>query len=150
LSFWRIERFIVDHFASSPDYAGSLDSNERTRLLEEVDSTNVVYSRQHLLFLRETTLMAQRFDADRPRVAPTCGFSISGRDGLPSRFTFEPAQNSPYPIWSADGRDVIFRSSRDRPSDLYRSPRAAPAAKVVVETGDAEISLRMVSAHRDC
>jgi hypothetical protein len=36
---------------------GSLDSNERTRLLEEVDSTNVVYSRQHLLFPRETTLM---------------------------------------------------------------------------------------------
>ena len=43
---------------------GSLDSMERTRLMD-TDSTNVLYSQGHLLFLRETTLMAQAFDADR-------------------------------------------------------------------------------------
>jgi Tol biopolymer transport system component len=43
---------------------GSLDSTERTRLME-VDSTNVLYSQGHLLFLSETTLMAQAFDPDR-------------------------------------------------------------------------------------
>jgi Tol biopolymer transport system component len=41
----------------------SLGSTERTRLMD-VESTNVVYSQRHLLFLRETTLMAQPFDPD--------------------------------------------------------------------------------------
>ena len=45
-------------------FVGSLDSTERTRLMD-TDSTNVLYSRGHLLFIRETTLMAQAFDPDR-------------------------------------------------------------------------------------
>ena len=47
-----------------PIYAGSLNSVERKFLLNS-DSTNVLYSQGHLLFLRETTLMAQPFDAQR-------------------------------------------------------------------------------------
>jgi Tol biopolymer transport system component len=42
-------------------YVGSLDSMER-RLLLTADAANVAYSDGHLLFLRETTLMAQPFD----------------------------------------------------------------------------------------
>src|SRR5437879_1954814 len=42
-------------------YVSSLDSAER-KLLINSDSVNVVYSQGHLLFLRETTLMAQPFD----------------------------------------------------------------------------------------
>ena len=42
----------------------SLDSAERKLLLNS-DSTNVIYSQGYLLFLRETTLMAQPFDAQR-------------------------------------------------------------------------------------
>jgi hypothetical protein len=42
-------------------YLASLDSNERKLLLNS-DAGNVLYSQGHLLFLREATLMAQRFD----------------------------------------------------------------------------------------
>jgi Tol biopolymer transport system component len=47
-----------------PIYVGSLNSPER-KFLFNADSSNVVYSKGHLLFLRETTLMAQPFDARR-------------------------------------------------------------------------------------
>jgi Tol biopolymer transport system component len=47
-----------------PIYVGSLDSPERKFLLN-ADSANAVYSQGHLLFMRETTLMAQPFDAQR-------------------------------------------------------------------------------------
>jgi Tol biopolymer transport system component len=47
-----------------PIYVGSLNSAER-KLLLNADSSNVFYSQGYLLFLRETTLMAQPFDAQR-------------------------------------------------------------------------------------
>ena len=47
-----------------PIYLASLDSAERTLLLNS-DAQNAFYSEGHLLFLRETTLMAQPFDAQR-------------------------------------------------------------------------------------
>jgi Tol biopolymer transport system component len=47
-----------------PIYVTSLDSTEPKMLLN-ADASNVVYSRGHLLFVRETTLMAQPFDAQR-------------------------------------------------------------------------------------
>ena len=47
-----------------PTYLASLDSSERKELLSP-DSNNVLYSQGHLLFLRETTLMAQPFDVRR-------------------------------------------------------------------------------------
>jgi Tol biopolymer transport system component len=45
-------------------YLGSLDSTGRRRL-SGIDSSNVIYSRGHLLFVRDTTLMAQPFDPRR-------------------------------------------------------------------------------------
>jgi Tol biopolymer transport system component len=45
-------------------FVASLDSQERIRLMD-VDSTNVGYSQGHLIYLRETTLMAHPFDPDR-------------------------------------------------------------------------------------
>jgi Tol biopolymer transport system component len=47
-----------------PIYLASLDSSER-KLMLNADSSNVLYTQGHLLFLRETTLMAQPFDARR-------------------------------------------------------------------------------------
>ena len=47
-----------------PAYLASLDSADR-KLLLNADSTNVLYSQGHLLFLRDKTLMAQRFDTRR-------------------------------------------------------------------------------------
>jgi Tol biopolymer transport system component len=48
-------------------FAGSLDSAEATRLLDE--STNAVYADRRLLFLRDRTLMAQPFDPDARRLS---------------------------------------------------------------------------------
>jgi Tol biopolymer transport system component len=45
-------------------FVASLDSPERKMLLKS-DSFNVLYSQGHLLYLRETTLMAQPFDLQR-------------------------------------------------------------------------------------
>jgi Tol biopolymer transport system component len=47
-----------------PIYLASLDSTER-KLLLHADANNVLYAREHLLFLRATTLMAQPFDLSR-------------------------------------------------------------------------------------
>jgi Tol biopolymer transport system component len=47
-----------------PIYVASLDSSER-KLVVNADGNNVAYSRGHLLFVRETTLMAQPFDLGR-------------------------------------------------------------------------------------
>jgi eukaryotic-like serine/threonine-protein kinase len=44
-----------------PIYLGSLDSPQRTRLLESTVG-DVVFSANHLLFMRDTTLMAQPFN----------------------------------------------------------------------------------------
>jgi Tol biopolymer transport system component len=49
--------------AMSGLYAGSLDSPERTRILD--DGVNVQFSNGALLYLRDTTLVARRFDASR-------------------------------------------------------------------------------------
>lgn len=47
-----------------PIYLASLDSAER-KLVLNADAQNVLYSQGHLIFVRETTLMAQPFDARR-------------------------------------------------------------------------------------
>jgi serine/threonine protein kinase len=47
-----------------PIYMASLDSNER-KLLLNTDGSNVFYTQEHILFLRDTTLMAQPFDSRR-------------------------------------------------------------------------------------
>ena len=46
-------------------FVGSLDSSERTQLLKDNDGTNAVYADGQLLYMRDTTLMAQPFDPDR-------------------------------------------------------------------------------------
>jgi Tol biopolymer transport system component len=46
-------------------YIASLDSTERTRVLERIEGTNVLYAQGHLLFVRGTRLVAEPFDADR-------------------------------------------------------------------------------------
>jgi hypothetical protein len=45
-------------------FVATLDTQERTRLTV-ANSTNVGYSQGHLIYLRETTLMAHPFDPDR-------------------------------------------------------------------------------------
>jgi eukaryotic-like serine/threonine-protein kinase len=57
-------RPFVGAAAPVPIYLGSLDSPERT-LLFESDTGDFFYSRGHLIFLRDTTLMARPFDVEQ-------------------------------------------------------------------------------------
>ncbi len=80
---------------SGPIYLGSLDSAERKFLLN-ADASNVVYTQGHLLFLRETTLMAQPFDARR--LALTAGAfpiaeNIQTQGNFPPSGVFSASEN---------------------------------------------------------
>ena len=57
--------FLYYDYATRGAYIASLDSTDRTVLFKDSDATRVVYTQGHLLYMRETTLMAQLFDADR-------------------------------------------------------------------------------------
>ncbi len=70
-----------------PLYAASLNSAER-KLLLNADSSNVFYSQGYLLFLRETTLMAQPFDARRLALT---GDAFPIAENIRNSATFNPA-----------------------------------------------------------
>jgi Tol biopolymer transport system component/tRNA A-37 threonylcarbamoyl transferase component Bud32 len=80
-----------------PIYMGSLDSTEGKVLLNS-DSNNVVYSQGHLLFLRDTTLMAQPFDAQR--------IVLTG-EAVPVAEQVETQGIPPYGIFSASENGVL-------------------------------------------
>lgn len=56
--------FLYASFPTSSIYVGSLDSTERKLLLRDVGYATA-YALGHMFFVREGTLMAQRFDAER-------------------------------------------------------------------------------------
>ena len=79
-------------------YVSSLDSAER-KLLINSDSVNVVYSQGHLLFLRETTLMAQPFDARR--------LTLTG-EAFPIAEQIQTTNTNPsYAVFSASENGVL-------------------------------------------
>jgi eukaryotic-like serine/threonine-protein kinase len=82
---------------AGPIYLASLDSAER-KLLLMADSTNVVYSQGHLLFLRETTLMAQPFDVRR--------LVLTG-DPFPIAELIVSQDAIPYGVFSASENGVL-------------------------------------------
>jgi Tol biopolymer transport system component len=64
-SFLPDGRHFVFRIGTTPrarTFLGSLDDAGARTALVESDSTNVQYSRNHVLFMRDQTLMAQRFD----------------------------------------------------------------------------------------
>ncbi len=79
-------------------YVSSLNSAER-KLLINSDSVNVSYSQGHLLFLRETTLMAQPFDAQRLTVT---GEAFPIAEQIQTTNT-----NPPYAVFSASENGVL-------------------------------------------
>jgi Tol biopolymer transport system component len=71
-----------------------------------------------------------RVSPDGTRVAFAEGaFNTSNDDlwlidlarGTSTRFTFGPGKNE-YPVWSPDGREIVFSSNRGGVYDLYRKP----------------------------
>ena len=83
---------------AGPIYLASLDSSERKFLLN-AESQNVLYTQGHLLFLRETTLMAQPFDARR-LVLTGDAFPISGQIET-------TGVNPPYGVFSTSEKGVL-------------------------------------------
>jgi Tol biopolymer transport system component/predicted Ser/Thr protein kinase len=81
-----------------PIYVASLDTNDRKMLLNDT-SSNVLYSQGHLLFLRDTTLMAQPFDTRR--------LALSG-DAFPIAESIQiQGSGNPYGLFSASENGVL-------------------------------------------
>jgi dipeptidyl aminopeptidase/acylaminoacyl peptidase len=57
--------------------------------------------------------------------------------GLRTRFTFDPATDSA-PVWSPDGRSIIFRSNRKGHYDLYRKAVNSVATEELVYADDVD------------
>jgi eukaryotic-like serine/threonine-protein kinase len=102
-------RAITSRPVEGPIYLASLDSVER-KLLLNADSVNVVYSQGHLLFLRETTLMAQPFDAQR--------LVLIGEAFPIAEEILRSASTPPYGVFSAAENGVL----------AYQTGTAASAA----------------------
>jgi Tol biopolymer transport system component/predicted Ser/Thr protein kinase len=101
-----------------PIYVSSLDSAER-KLLINSDSVNVVYSQGHLLFLRETTLMAQPFDT-RQLTMTGEAFPIAENIQGSSQIQTTNA-NPPYAFFSASENGVL----------AYQTGGGAPGSQLV-------------------
>ena len=97
----------------------SLGSTERTRLMD-ADSTNVLYSQRHLLFLRETTLMAQPFDPDR--------LALAG-EPFPVAEQIQTIGGPPFGFLSASDSGVLDVSDRDRELARPSSPGSTAPAR---------------------
>ena len=59
--------------------------------------------------------------------------------GIPSRFTTDPGSDS-NPVWSADGRHIIFSSGREGVSNLYRKDASGVGGEeVLLRTGEEKV-----------
>ncbi len=107
-------------------YAQSLDSPERTEVLR--GTSNALYSSGHLLFVRETTLMAQPFDAD--------ALEITG-DAFPvaEKVQFDRAFSRA--VFSASGNGVLAYQSGSarRDSQLKWFDRRGGELEAVAQAG---------------
>jgi serine/threonine protein kinase/Tol biopolymer transport system component len=64
-SFLPDGRHFLYRVSNGGIYVGSLDSNDRTLVIKDPDNNIALYAQGFLLFMRETTLMAQPFDVQR-------------------------------------------------------------------------------------
>ena len=134
-------------------YVSSLDSTERTRLLEE--GSNAQYAQGSLLFLRGTTLMAQPFDVSRlaltggvePVADPvfvseanslglrTGAFAVSEAGALIYRADTSPGSQL---VWfDRAGKQTAVLGDRARYEDVHLSPDGSRVGVSVAEPGAA-------------
>jgi eukaryotic-like serine/threonine-protein kinase len=60
--------------------------------------------------------------------------------GVSSRFTFDPAVER-YPVWSPDGREIVYLSNAKGPGDLYiKDASGTKEAEPLLETPDLKIA----------
>jgi serine/threonine protein kinase/Tol biopolymer transport system component len=97
-------RATVSSSTGGPIYLASLDSADR-KLLLNADSTNVLYSQDHLFFLRDTTLMAQPFDARR--------LVLTG-EAFPIAEQIQTQSTTPYGVFSASENGVLANQTGPR------------------------------------
>ncbi|HEX7616229.1 MAG TPA: protein kinase, partial [Thermoanaerobaculia bacterium] len=57
--------------------------------------------------------------------------------GVRTRFTFDPG-NDKLPVWSPDGRSIVFASNRKGPYDLYRKALDGSSEEEAVAVSDAD------------
>jgi Tol biopolymer transport system component len=93
-------------------YVGSLDSTEKSRLLLEGGS-NAQYALGYVLFMRDDTLMAQPFDADRleltgEAVPVAQGLQIGGVTGRTGAFSVSQTGVLVYQAGSGDIRSQLI------------------------------------------
>jgi serine/threonine protein kinase len=132
-------------------YAASLDApGERKKILDS-DSTNVIYSRGHLLFLRGSTLVAQPFDvrtltttgdvfpvAEQIRTQ-SIGGSVSGifaaSDNGVLAYQTGPAQGTTTQLMWVDrtGRTIETVGERGEYADVELSPDCRQSAVSVLD-----------------
>ena len=107
-------------------FAASLDSADRKFLLD-VDSSEIAYSRGFLLFLRDTTLMAQRFDANSQ--------TLQGDPFPVVDHVQKTGGTGGYALFSASANGVLaYRSGSDTPvSQLTWFDRTGKALGTVGE-----------------
>ena len=138
---WR-PSFLLDgrHFfyrvSNGGIYVASLDSTDRTLVLKNPNSNNVFYTEGYLLFLRETTLMAQPFDAGRLALTgepvpvaeqiqtlsnpPTGAFSVSD-NGVLVYQTGTGATNTQLTWFDRTGKQVAELGDRANYADIELS-----------------------------
>jgi Tol biopolymer transport system component len=131
-------------------YAASLDSSERKQLLN-TDASNVLYSQGYLLFLRETTLMAQPFDVVRLELTgeaipvaeqiqtsttnpPNGIFSVS-ENGVLAYQTGTSASGVKLAWFDRSGKELSALGDPALYSDLALSPDGKRVAVSIVDPG---------------
>jgi len=131
-------RHFLYHVNPSPaggsTFLASLDSAER-KLLLSADSTNVLYSQGHLLFLRETTLMAQPFDTRR--------LVLTG-EAFPITEQIQIQGTNPYGVFStSENGELVYETGTGGGSQLVWFDRTGKQIGVVGDSAayaDLELS----------
>jgi Tol biopolymer transport system component/predicted Ser/Thr protein kinase len=136
--------------SGGPIYLGSLDSAER-KLLLNATSANALYSQGNLLFLRDTTLVAQPFDArrlvltgeaspiaDQIRISgsmqPYAYFSASENGALAYQMGAETA-NSQLLWFDRTGKQIGVLGDSAAYTDLELSPDGKRASVSIPDEG---------------
>ena len=132
-------------------YVGSLDSKERTRVLEV--GANTQYAQGSLLFMRGTTLMAQAFDAirlalagDAVPVAERVVISLTNTSGLTTGafsvsetgalvYQAAPSAGSQLVWFDRTGKQLGVLGDRANYGDVMPSPDGARVSVSIVEPG---------------